>query len=63
MGIFLISILVFSFNSAANLAISYDTSVADSALQRFNNNFVKNDIGRRNRNTRHNYNGAFCKGL
>lgn len=41
----LISILVYSFHSAANLATSYDTNVADGALQRFNDNFVKNSSG------------------
>ena len=44
-GILLISTLVYSFNSAANLATSYDTSIADSALQKFNSNFEKNAIG------------------
>ena len=45
MGILLISVLVYSFYSAANLASSYDTSIADSDIQNFNSNFEKNAIG------------------
>ena len=41
----LISVLVFSFQSAANLATSYDTSIAEGSLQSFNSNFEKNAVG------------------
>lgn len=41
----LISILVFSFNSAAGLASSYDLTIAEAEIQKFNNNFEKNTEG------------------
>lgn len=41
----LISVLIFSFYSAANLATSYDSNIADGALQSFNSNFEKNAVG------------------
>lgn len=40
-GILLLSVLVISFNGAADLAKSYDTSIATTSLQAFNNNFEK----------------------
>ncbi len=41
----LISILVFSFNSAAGLASTYDLTIAQAEIQKFNNNFEKNSEG------------------
>ena len=41
----LISILVFSFNSAAGLASSYDLTIAEAEIQKFNSNFEKNIEG------------------
>lgn len=44
-GILLLSVLVISFNGAAELAKSYDTSIAETSLQSFNNNFEKYTLG------------------
>ena len=41
----LISILVFSFNSAAGMASSYDITIAEAQIQNFNSNFEKNTEG------------------
>lgn len=44
-GILLLSVLVISFNGAADLAKSYDSSIAETSLQTFNNNFEKYTLG------------------
>ena len=41
----LISILVFSFNSAAGVASKYDLTISEAQIQKFNSNFVKNIEG------------------
>lgn len=44
-GILLLSVLIVSFNGAADLAKSYDTSIATTSLQAFNHNFEKYTLG------------------
>ena len=38
----LVSIIVFSFNSAAGVATSYDKTLEQAVIESFNNNFEKN---------------------
>ena len=40
-GILLLSVMVISFNGAADLAKSYDSSAQETSIQAFNNNFEK----------------------
>lgn len=44
-GLLLLSVMVIAFNGAADLAKSYDDSVATTSLQAFNNNFEKYTLG------------------
>lgn len=41
----LVSIIVFSFNSAAGLATSYDKTLEQAVIESFNSNFEKNTEG------------------
>ena len=41
----LLSILVFSFNSASGVATSYNMTIEDTMIQNFNNDFLKNAEG------------------
>lgn len=44
-GIMLLSILVVSFNSASDLAKSYDSRIKETSVQAFNSNFDKYAVG------------------